>query len=91
MGKSQCRRMKNARLTSAGRENVQGGTGTADGELQIRRSIRTLHKNERPLFSPSVLSIVFFRFCHKLFALLFRPIGNIFLETPDNFHRVAIQ
>lgn len=46
--------MKNARLTSAGRENVQGGIegGTTDGELQIRRSIRTLHKNYRPLFSP---------------------------------------
>lgn len=48
-GESRCRRMKNVELTSVGRrENPQSGTegGTADGELRIRRSIRTLHKND---------------------------------------------
>jgi hypothetical protein len=65
-------------LTSAGRrENAQDGTegGTADGELRIRRSIRTLHKNDR---RPTRR-----RFSRRLLALpVFAPGSS---PTLDNF------
>lgn len=55
------------------RESVQGGTegGTADGEVRIRRSIRTLHKNDRRRHSFSFFFFSFSFFSTHLYRNFF--------------------